>query len=306
METTYMEERNYLPSLYIGSSSEGIEVAEYLQQALEGHCESTLSGQDVFGLGQSPLESLALACKRSDFAAFILTPGDMVTKEDNLKETPRDNVLFEIGFFMGGLGRYRTFIVYCQIDELNLPSHLRGVRQVTFKKREDGNMSAAISTVARTIRTAIEKMRNNENVQTSIQNMLREFVMYLNISIELKDAHHLLQELATPLDLLVDEFKLFPAWQEKPLNSDTTKSIWPRWGAVLRKFSRIERFVLTIKFSEARSLFYPLIQLKNDFEASLKHSNPVGLYELILLLQLEYQKALDFIDEMMLEQFEQT
>src|SRR2546428_8109920 len=101
-----MEMRDNLPSLFIGSSSEGLEVAEYLQAALEGHCEATLSRQGVFGLGQSPLESLALACKRSDFAVFILTPSDMVTKQDSLKQAPRDNVLFEIGFFMGGLGRY--------------------------------------------------------------------------------------------------------------------------------------------------------------------------------------------------------
>ncbi len=119
-----MEVRDVLPSLFIGSSLEGLEVAEYLQQALEGHLEATLSRQGVFVLGQSHLESLAWACKHSDFAAFVLTSSDIVTEPDGLKHTFGNNILFEIGFFMGGVGRERTFIVYCHDDESVLPSHL--------------------------------------------------------------------------------------------------------------------------------------------------------------------------------------
>src|SRR5437879_5120245 len=129
-----MEVRDVLPSLFIGSSSKGKEVAEYLQQALEGHCEATLSEQGVFVLGQSHLESLALACKHSDFAAFILTPSDIITDPDESKQTLGNNILFELGLFMGSLGRYRTFIVYCHEDESTLPSHLKGVVLAIFKK----------------------------------------------------------------------------------------------------------------------------------------------------------------------------
>ena len=129
--------------------------------------------------------------------------------------------------------------------------------------------------------------------------------MYTFVVNELKDAHHLLQELANPLDLLVTEFRMSPAWQEKPLGTNTVEAIRPRWGAVLRKFYLIERFALTMKSSEARSLFNLLTRLKKDFEASLNDSKPVGLYGLLLELQVRYQGTLDIIDDLMLEQFDQ-
>lgn len=40
---------------------------------------------------------------------------------------PRDNVLFEAGFFMGLLGRRKTFLVWCEDDSLEPPSDLGGV-----------------------------------------------------------------------------------------------------------------------------------------------------------------------------------
>src|SRR5437764_10324675 len=122
-----METHNNLPSLFIGSSSEGLKIAEYLQQALEGHCEATIWSQGIFGLSQGTLESLVAACKQFDFAALVLTPDDMVTKRGKRNRSARDNVLFELGLFMGSLGRERTFIVYCNDDKIDLRSHLAGM-----------------------------------------------------------------------------------------------------------------------------------------------------------------------------------
>src|SRR2546422_10590322 len=152
-----MEMHDNLPSLFIGSSSEGLEVAEYLQAALEGHCEATIWSQGVFGLSQGTLESLVAACKQFDFAALVLTPDDMVTKRGSRTRAARDNVLFELGLFMGSLGRERTFIVYCRDENIDLPSDLAGVTPATFPKREDGNMQAAINPAAVQIREAIKK-----------------------------------------------------------------------------------------------------------------------------------------------------
>jgi len=151
-----MEVHDNLPSLFIGSSSEGLKVAEYLQQALEGHCEATIWSQGVFGLSLGTLESLVAACKQFDFAALILTPDDMVTKRGSRNRAARDNVLFELGLFMGSLGRERTFIVYCRDEKIDLPSDFAGVIAAKFPKREDDNMAAAIGPVAVKIREVIK------------------------------------------------------------------------------------------------------------------------------------------------------
>ena len=41
---------------------------------------------------------------RFDFAILVLTADDLVASRDVLSTAPRDNVLFELGLFMGGLG----------------------------------------------------------------------------------------------------------------------------------------------------------------------------------------------------------
>lgn len=152
-----MEMHDNLPSLFIGSSLEGLKVAEYLQQALEGHCEATIWSQGIFGLSLGTLESLVAACKQFDFAALVLTPDDMVTKRGSRKRAARDNVLFELGLFMGSLGRERTFIIYCRDEKIDLPSDLAGITAATFPKRVDENVRAAINPVAVKIREAIKK-----------------------------------------------------------------------------------------------------------------------------------------------------
>jgi predicted nucleotide-binding protein len=151
-----METQVNLPRLFIGSSSEGLGIAEYLQIALANHCDAIIWSQGIFGLSQGTLESLVAACKQFDFAALVLTPDDMVTKRGKRNRSARDNVLFELGLFMGSLGRERTFIVYCKDDQIDLPSDLAGVTAATFKRQE--NMRAAINPAAVAIRDVIKKL----------------------------------------------------------------------------------------------------------------------------------------------------
>ena len=82
------------PSLFVGSSTEGLRIAKALQVLLDHACEVTIWGQGVFGLGQGTLESLVLALDEYDFAVLVLTADDLVTSRDALSAAPRDNVLF--------------------------------------------------------------------------------------------------------------------------------------------------------------------------------------------------------------------
>jgi predicted nucleotide-binding protein len=49
--------------------------------------------------------------KETDFAAFVVTADDVTASRGRRKASPRDNVVFEIGLFMGAIGRERTFVV---------------------------------------------------------------------------------------------------------------------------------------------------------------------------------------------------
>lgn len=132
------------PRLFIGSSSEGKQVALCLQLGLHPEVEATLWSQGVFGLSEGTLESLVNKAPEFDFAALVLTPDDLVEKRKATGRGPRDNVLFELGLFVGQLGRERTFLVYPQDRDLELPSDLAGVTAATYCERGDGNLRAAV------------------------------------------------------------------------------------------------------------------------------------------------------------------
>jgi predicted nucleotide-binding protein len=140
------------PRLFIGSSREGLPIAENLQLNLDYAAYCTIWSQGVFGLSRGTLEALVEAAKDFDYAALVLTPDDLQLKRNVAGNSPRDNVLFELGVFMGILGRDRTFIVYCRDKPLDLPTDLAGVTAATFADRPDGNLHAALGPVATLIK----------------------------------------------------------------------------------------------------------------------------------------------------------
>ena len=120
------------PRLFIGSSSEGLDVARAIQAAVYYDAEPIVWSQGVFGLSGGTLETLVQGSDQFDFAVFVLTPDDLVIKRRVRGNAPRDDVLFELGLFMGKLGRERTFFVYCQADHLLIPSDLAGVTGAAY------------------------------------------------------------------------------------------------------------------------------------------------------------------------------
>ena len=143
--------------VFIGSSSEGKRVAKKLKLALNNDFETTLWDQGVFDLSQSTLQSLVKASKKFDFAILVLSPDDKVTKRGKSRLAARDNVIFEIGLFIGSIGSARTLVVFCEDDKLILPTDLAGFTVATYKRYR--NMQATVSK----IKEAIIKVQATES-----------------------------------------------------------------------------------------------------------------------------------------------
>lgn len=146
------------PALFIGSSSEGLRIAEAVQVVLDPVCEVELWTQGSFGLMQGTLESLVMALPRFDFAMLVLTADDLTTSRGVEKAAARDNVLFELGLFIGALGRDRTCMLYDRTTPPSLPSDLAGITAATFAPHATGNLEAALGAPCTKIRSGIERL----------------------------------------------------------------------------------------------------------------------------------------------------
>ncbi len=146
---------NLRPSVFIGSSAEGLPVAQAIQVNLDHACEVVLWSQGVFGLSGGTLETLVATLDTFDFAVLVVTPDDMVSSREKEQNAPRDNVLLELGMFIGGIGRKRTFFVYDRTADLKLPSDLAGVTPATYQPHHDGNLQAALGAATTQIQNAI-------------------------------------------------------------------------------------------------------------------------------------------------------
>ena len=105
-------------------------------------------------MNQSYLESLVRAADLFDFAILCLTPDDVTVSRGVEKDSPRDNVLFELGLFMGRLGRMRAFIV-CD-GAIKILSDFEGITMGMYKRPEDGDYLAAVERACSLIRNQIE------------------------------------------------------------------------------------------------------------------------------------------------------
>ena len=147
--------KNLRPSVFIGSSAEGLAVAQAIQVNLDHACEVVLWSQGVFGLSTGTLETLVATLDTFDFAVLVITPDDMITSREKEQNAPRDNVLLELGMFIGGIGRERTFFVYDRDADLKLPTDLAGVTPATYQRHADGNLQASLGAATTQMQNAI-------------------------------------------------------------------------------------------------------------------------------------------------------
>jgi hypothetical protein len=150
-------------AIFIGSSSEGLEFARAVRALLAQDAEVTLWNEGFFAVGNTFIDSLVNALPRFDFAAVVLTPNDLTTSRDVNTLSPRDNALFELGLFMGRLGRERTFVVRPRSNDLKIPSDLAGLTTAPYDwPRADGNHQAAVGPACDDIREMIRSLGFSE------------------------------------------------------------------------------------------------------------------------------------------------
>lgn len=148
------------PQIFIASSSEGLNIAYAVQEALEQDAECTVWNQGIFEPSSYTLPDLLERLDITDFGIFVFSVDDTVKIRDKEERTVRDNVILELGLFMGALGQKNCFILMPRTKEkVHLPTDLAGMTLLKYiANRDDENIIAAIGPTANRIRNAINKV----------------------------------------------------------------------------------------------------------------------------------------------------
>lgn len=149
---------NEYPKLFIISSTEALKVAETIRASLEHDVFSTVWNQGVFFAGGYSLEALEKAVTESDFAIAIAQPDDIIESRGSRQPTLRDNVLFELGLFMGKLGRHRALLIHPKVDGLKLPSDLQGLTLLRYNPGDPSELPACLREACDEIRRIVKNL----------------------------------------------------------------------------------------------------------------------------------------------------
>jgi len=173
-----------LPRVFVGSSTESLDLAYAVQENLEHAAEVTVWTQGIFDLSNYVLDSLIDALDDFDFGIFLFTPDDITKIRDKNFQTTRDNIVFEIGLFIGRMGKERSLILIPRgFEDFHLPTDLLGIVPGTFEpNRKDNNLVAALGPACNKIRKAFTKYGHitltktvcSEQEETKIESLIEE------------------------------------------------------------------------------------------------------------------------------------
>ncbi|WKV11258.1 CBASS system CD-NTase-associated NAD(+) hydrolase Cap12 [Marivirga harenae] len=145
--------------IFIGSSSEELKLANSAKVILERDFEVTIWNDSVwdssiFKINNNFLNDLLKASLQFDFGILLGTTDDKVEYRESIVMQPRDNVLFELGLFIGRLGLSKCAFVVDK--ELKVLSDISGISLARFEKGEVSSFTTAISQVGEMFKNQID------------------------------------------------------------------------------------------------------------------------------------------------------
>jgi predicted nucleotide-binding protein len=155
----FVRQRNELPRVFVGSSKESLQVANGIQLGLaQDPFIVTVWTNGVFGPSDFPVEALERVAAESDFAVLVLGPDDRVISRQHEDLAPRDNVILELGLFIGAAGRHRVFLLVPQGTDVKIPTDLLGVTPVKYSPDEQIELSLRLDPACSALRVAISAL----------------------------------------------------------------------------------------------------------------------------------------------------
>lgn len=139
--------------LFIGSSSEGAQIASMVKNAIINECGDWIepeiwNEEGMFKLNSSTFDNLLNKSIIFDYSILIATADDYIEKRGITNIAIRDNVIFEYGLFTGAMGKNNAYILIEESSEM--PSDIAGNTLCLFKNE---NIKDKINRIVTTIKT---------------------------------------------------------------------------------------------------------------------------------------------------------
>ena len=172
-----------MKEVFIGCSGEGLVYAQKLKELLNKRLQKynirciLWNDDGVFPVGKTTIESLyKKACELKNnegYAIMLMTPDDKIEFRGQVRYAPRDNVVFELGLFLGFLGRNRTYCIAPFNNQIKMMSDWFGVTNATYKfarrpKAEsvEERLNSAVNRIVKTIDGVERPKIDNNKVKT--------------------------------------------------------------------------------------------------------------------------------------------
>ena len=118
------------PRIFIGSSAEGLIVAQRIRTFFEQDYDCYIWNDGIFQFNESFLETLLKSASLFDFGFMVFAADDISKIRNQEYNTARDNVLFEYGLFLGRVGIDRAYII--KEDSVKIPSDILGITLLSY------------------------------------------------------------------------------------------------------------------------------------------------------------------------------
>lgn len=166
------------PTVFIASSVEAISIAEAVNIKMEYDAQ-VKQWDNAFDLSSVTINKLLSRAKETDYGIFVFHRDDRTTIRENEYSSVRDNVLFELGLFIGALGIEKCFILIPKSTEatFRIPTDLAGVTTTTYDDSLE-DMVDAVTTSCAKIKQAIKKQEQakkpSESQDESVVKLLQQ------------------------------------------------------------------------------------------------------------------------------------
>lgn len=146
------------PVVFIGSASEQLEICREIEVAFSYDPIVVKVWTGIFNPSKIPIEDLIAMVNDADFAILVISPDDIIESRGIEMYGPRDNILFELGLFMGGISRERTFMVKPRGKDIKIPSDLIGIKPLEYAEGPMGTLCNRMGPVCTELRRLIVRI----------------------------------------------------------------------------------------------------------------------------------------------------